>query len=532
MTSIDRAIVLAALTLVACGAADQRVPGLEEDVGVEADSITIDTSAVYQLVGVHSGKCVEVAGGNTSNLAQLQIATCTADRRQQFRLEAMGGGYYRLRNVNSGLCVDVEGYASSDGARLIQYTCGTGYNQQWSIADVSSGIERLTARHSGKAMAVAGGATAEGTPAQQWTYGNRASQQFRLRVVSTGAGTGGTGAGGTGGSTSNGGTGGSTSSGGMGSTTSSGGTGGSTNAGKVFSQCRFHFGAIDWYARNNAGIRAEIDYFTPGWMGARDTFDQSYVCNDTKSGGPLYGKVPVVVAYVAAFYLKRHYRLCDCNVSTCGAGNDLCHYGSEYIRENLNAILDVYRSYARGYASCYGTSNPIVFQMEPDWYQYTYSGQTTPMTPSEASSMMNQFVSAIKQYLPNARFSMDIAPWVTPNNGSDNGQQWYSNFNMGQFTFINTSGGSTEAANIKIRSTNNMTWAGVSTVTGKPILADTGYGANGAPAGHDANWDNPTYLNARMRDGVIGISQYNPSADWGSTIQSIRSQLGTPKFCL
>jgi hypothetical protein len=517
MTSIDRVIALAALTLVACGTAEQSATGQEVSVGTGTESITIDSNATYQLVGVQSGKCVEVSGASTSNLATLQIATCVTDKRQQFRFESSGSGYYRLRNVNSGLCADVEGYSQSDGARAIQYTCGAGYNQQWSIANVSSGIERLTARHSGKALVVANAGTSDGTRLQQSTYDNRATQQFRLQVVGAPDGAGGTGSAGTGGTAG---------------TAGSGDTGGTSSSDKVFSQCRFHFGTIDSYARNNAAIRAEIDYFTPGWMGTHDAFDQTYVCNDTKAGGPLFGKVPVIVAYVAAFYVKRHYNLCDCNVSSCGAGNDLCHYGSQYIQENLNAILNVYKSYAQGYANCYGTSKPIVFEMEPDWYQYTYSDQTKPMTPAQASSLMNQFVSAIKQYLPNARFSMDLSPWVAPNNGSDNGQQWFSNFNMGSFSFVNTSGGSTEAANTKLRSTNNMTWSGVSGVSGKPILADTGYGANGAPAGHDANWDNPTYLNARMKDGVIGISQYNPSTNWGSTIQSIRSQLGTPKFCL
>jgi hypothetical protein len=38
-------------------------------------------------------------------------------------------------------------------------------------------------------------------------------------------------------------------------------------------------------------------------------------------------------------------------------------------------------------------------------------------------------------------------------------------------------------------------------------------------------------LNARIDDGVISISQYNPKADWASTISSIRSQLKQPKFC-
>jgi hypothetical protein len=124
-----------------------------------------------------------------------------------------------------------------------------------------------------------------------------------------------------------------------------------------------------------------------------------------------------------------------------------------------------------------------------------------------------------------------IACKLAPNNGADNGKTWYGNFDMTQFTFINTSGGSTEAPNTKIRGANAMTWAGVSSVTGKPILADTGYGANGVSAGADPNWDSVTNINARMKDGVVGICQYNPSSTWATTISGIRSQLGTPKFC-
>jgi hypothetical protein len=75
-----------------------------------------------------------------------------------------------------------------------------------------------------------------------------------------------------------------------------------------------------------------------------------------------------------------------------------------------------------------------------------------------------------------------------------------------------------------------MTWAGLSQVTGKPILADTGYGANGAPAGEDPLWNVASNINARMADGVISISQYNPTSGWGSTIAGLRSQLNTPKF--
>jgi len=113
----------------------------------------------------------------------------------------------------------------------------------------------------------------------------------------------------------------------------------------------------------------------------------------------------------------------------------------------------------------------------------------------------------------------------------DNGAAWYSNFDMTKFTFINTSGGSTDATSTKIRPDNLMTWAGVSQVTGKPILADTGYGVNGASAGHDSNWDVAANINARIADGVVAVTQYNPNSSWATTIANVRAQLSTPRFC-
>ena len=169
--------------------------------------------------------------------------------------------------------------------------------------------------------------------------------------------------------------------------------------------------------------------------------------------------------------------------------------------------------------------------MEPDFYQYTYDSQTQPMSLSQAGQIMGQFVAAIRESLPNAIFSMDISPWVAPDNGGDNGQEWYSNFDMSAFTFVNTSGGGTDAASTRIRASNNMTWAGVSQVTGKPILADTGYGVNGSSTGHDDAWDSPTNINARIADGVVSIAQYSPNSNWGSTISQIRGQLDAPRFC-
>jgi hypothetical protein len=299
-----------------------------------------------------------------------------------------------------------------------------------------------------------------------------------------------------------------------------GGTDGGTAApGKVFSQCRFHFGTT----RASGALVAQLDFFTPGWM--MGTFNQKSVCTSTAPGGSLAGLVPVDVTYIAANYVKNKYQLCDCNVAGCAGGN-LCNYGSQYITQDWADILTQYTSNSTGFAACLG-GRPIIFDMEPDWYQYIGGGQSQPWTAAQAGTNMTALVNALKSSLPNAVFSMDISPWI-PNNGAN----WYTNFDMSLFTFINTSGGGTDANNVKIRANNNMTWAGVSKVTGKPILADTGYGASGsASPGEDANWNDPNNINARMLDGVVSISQYSPSATWGDTIASIRGQLNTPPNC-
>ena len=311
-----------------------------------------------------------------------------------------------------------------------------------------------------------------------------------------------------------------------GATATGGSTGPKPAAGKVFSQCRFHFGAIDSGAKNGgATMISQLDMFTPGWM--MGTFNQKYVCDE--ANGVLAGLVPVDVTYISANYVKNQDKLCDCNVSGC-AGGDLCKYGAQYITQDWAAIVAAYTSNSTGFAGCLG-GKPIIFEMEPDWYQYTGGGQSQPFSPADAGTKMTALVNALKSSLPNAVFSLDISPWVAPNNGSDGGKTWFSNFDMSLFTFVNTSGGGTSAGTAKIRSSNNMTWATLHQASGKPILADTGYGANGGSAGPDPAWDVVANINARIADGVVSITQYNPSNTWGSTISGIRSQLSTPSIC-
>ena len=277
---------------------------------------------------------------------------------------------------------------------------------------------------------------------------------------------------------------------------------------------------------------SQLDMFTSGWIGS-GTGLPAAVCKETNTGAALAGKVPALVAYIISFTGRSAAGWClaDCNASNanCTPMSDLCTKGADYIRQEFTSIiLPTYQSYATSFAQSCGTTRPIIWEMEPDYYQYYDTKQgggaqgqpTGPLSGAEASNYMTQMVNAVKAILPNAVFSMDISPWF-PGNGCS----WYANFDMSLFTFVSTSGGGTLADSTDIRS-GEATWAGVHTCSGKPILADTGYGAAGGSAGPDPAWDVPANINARIADGVISITQYNPTAStWGATIAAARPSL-------
>jgi hypothetical protein len=326
---------------------------------------------------------------------------------------------------------------------------------------------------------------------------------------------------------------------------------GGAHAVQVFPQCQFHFGTIDSNAKNDPSLIDQLDMFTSGWIGTSSTFNLGSVCTETNAGGAFYGKVPALVSYIIAFTARSdppNFCLADCNATNAGTGcattSDLCTKGADYLRQEFTSrVLPAYATFAQGFAGACGTARPMIWEMEPDYFQYYDAAQGGgtrgqaggPLSGAEAANYMSQMIATVKQYLPNAVFSMDTSPWMS-NNGcagsnpaTDPG--WYPFFDMSQFTFVNTSGGGTLANSANIRA-GEATWAGVHQCSGnKPILADTGYGAAGGSAGPDPNWDVPANINARIVDGVISITQYNPNAaTWGATIAANRSML-SPVNC-
>lgn len=73
------------------------------------------------------GKCMDVAWGSTANGARVQLATCNGGGAQQFVLNSAGD----LVNPQANKCVDVTGWNSANGAGLQLWDCAGTANQKW-----------------------------------------------------------------------------------------------------------------------------------------------------------------------------------------------------------------------------------------------------------------------------------------------------------------------------------------------------------------------------------------------------------------
>jgi hypothetical protein len=201
-------------------------------------------------------------------------------------------------------------------------------------------------------------------------------------------------------------------------------------------ECKFHFGT-PFSGAIAAELIPEIDFVTQ-WAGFNGKYNLSGMMKACNPGGKLAGKTPVIYSYIIAFTLRNQFGLQDCNVGT----PNLCESGASRLRDAAvkNSILAVYEDYAKGTATDWGTQKPVVWLMEPDFYQYAQPGSQSgnPLSFSEASKLMNELIDKVKSHLPNAIFSLDISPWTTDQGQT---QAYYKSFSLERFTYLHTSGG-------------------------------------------------------------------------------------------
>jgi hypothetical protein len=104
--------------------------------------------------------------------------------------------------------------------------------------------------------------------------------------------------------------------------------------------------------------------------------------------------------------------------------------------------------------------------------------------------------------------------------------------------FLHTSGGRTTAASPRIRAQepgNLLTWSELHRISGRGVIADTGYGVGGKLSSDnelDYAWLDAEHLRARMADGVIAVTHANPGPGWDSQVNRLRAALPFARHCM
>ncbi len=135
----------------------------------------------YEVVARHSGECLDVFDGSTTNGAKVIQWPCVGVTNQQWLIIPVGDGYYKFIARHSSKALAVQAASTANGALAVQNIEAGTAQQQWRIVDLAGGYIRLVAHHSGKSLEVGGGSTVDGAQVQQWDYIGATHQQWLLR---------------------------------------------------------------------------------------------------------------------------------------------------------------------------------------------------------------------------------------------------------------------------------------------------------------------------------------------------------------
>ncbi|WP_154697754.1 glycosyl hydrolase [Lentzea guizhouensis] len=129
-------------------------------------------AAPAPLVGVASGRCLDVVGASQAVGTAVDIWDCNSQSNQAWDFSASG----ELRVFGGARCLDVPNQSTTPGTRLTIHTCTGGTNQKFRLNANGS----ITATQSGLCLDVQNQATANGTAVVTWTCNGQSNQAFRV----------------------------------------------------------------------------------------------------------------------------------------------------------------------------------------------------------------------------------------------------------------------------------------------------------------------------------------------------------------
>ena len=129
------------------------------------------------IVGVGSGRCLDVTGNVRTARTPVNIYDCNGQPNQGWTVTAAG----QLTVYDDATCLDVAGNDTTAPATVQIYPCHGGANQRWRVGADGT----IVGVQSGLCLDVAGAATANSTPVQLWTCNGGSNQKWRTTGADT-----------------------------------------------------------------------------------------------------------------------------------------------------------------------------------------------------------------------------------------------------------------------------------------------------------------------------------------------------------
>lgn len=253
-----------------------------------------------------------------------------------------------------------------------------------------------------------------------------------------------------------------------------------------------------------------LSEWEPYW---HDTWLQTFL-----PGGTNQTKTPYIYGYLVAGLARSEFGLKDCNVGT----PNLCQTGAIYLRQNQARITQRYQEISAQIAQTYGTDRPVLFHIEPDFFQYAQTFNTqqqAPLSFAEAQTILNGFIAAVKQGLPNAVIVLDVSPW-NPDQAA-----WFAGMDMDQVSYVGMVGKIFPSDNSVIDANR---YSDIAAAAERPIIVNTAYGPGGWSAGYRSAWEERSRLETVAQAGVIGVIQAVQTSDASRYQQVIQGYLTQP----
>lgn len=150
-----------------------------EDLAVKNKGTLSDGATYVFACSNASRKVWDVAGGSSSNGANVQMHNSNMTQAQRWLVHEDENGFLTFENTGSGLVLDVSGGIAESGRNVQQYVANGTRAQKWiAVKDADGGLTIHSALNFDYVLDITGGSSADGANVQLYKANQTAAQLF------------------------------------------------------------------------------------------------------------------------------------------------------------------------------------------------------------------------------------------------------------------------------------------------------------------------------------------------------------------